>query len=444
MQVSVENSTALERRVTVEVPEDQIAEQVKTRLNELCRTARIDGFRAGRAPLSVIRQRFGRRVRDEIVGDLMQQSFSEALTQQELRPAGQPVIDPVAAKPGEGLTYTATFEVYPDIQIAPVESISLERVKCEIDDADIDTMIDRLREQNREWLTVERAAADGDKLAIDFAGSIDGEAFEGGSGEDFDLALGTGMMIDGFEDGLRGKSAGDEVELDLQFPEDYRNTELAGKPVKFKITVKKVTEGVLPEVDAEFIRKFGVESGELDAFREDVRKNMEKERDRAVHQRFNSEVMEKLAEANDFEVPASLVSGESDRMRQDVARELIMRGVNPADAGHDMDAEVAKRAKTRVKLGLLMAEIIKQAELRADPDKVRRMLEDMASSYEDPAAVVKYYYDNPEHLQQVEGLCLEDEVVNWVANQAQVVEQTVSFDALMNPVQTGEEVEASS
>ena len=444
MQISLEKPSTLERRLTVEIPEDRIVGQVQTRLEDLRKTVRIDGFRQGKAPLTVVRQRFGRRVRDEIVGEILQNSFSEALSQEALRPAGQPLIDPVSSEPGNGLRYTATFEVFPEITLAPVETLQVVRATCEIAESDVDAMIEKLREQHKEWVAVERSAQDGDRLHIDFAGTIDGEPFDGGTGSDFDLDLGTGMMIDGFEDGLRGQHAGTTVELDLRFPEDYRNTELAGKPVHFSILVKRISEPVLPVVDASFIEKFGVKDESLVTFRNEIRSNIEQERDRVLRQRLNTDVMNKLAEANDFAVPASLVGNETGRLRQQVARDLIMRGINPTDAAGQVETMVAERAKNRVKLGLIMAEIIKSAELRADPAKVRQMVEGMAASYEDAAAVVKWYYENPEQLQQVEALCLENEVVNWVVNHAQVTEESVTFDALMNPVQTDDKVEASS
>jgi trigger factor len=268
--------------------------------------------------------------------------------------------------------------------------------------------------------------------------------FEGGTGEDFDLVLGTGMMIDGFEAGLHGKKAGGGADLALQFPDDYRNEDLAGKAVRFEIDVKSVSESILPELDEAFIDKFGVSGGDIDAFRIEIRTNMEKERDRALRQRFSNDVMEKIADANDFDVPSALVASESERLRQQVAQELIMRGVNPAEAADEFEQSVRARAENRVKLGLIMAEIIKKAELTANPDNVRETIESMASSYEDPSAVVKWYYDNPEQLQQIEASCLEEEVVNWVAEQATVSDESVSFDALMNPVQTDDKVEASS
>jgi trigger factor len=443
MQISVEESSTLERRLTVEVPEERIAEQVKARLVDMRKSARIDGFRQGKAPLTVVKQRFGKRIRDEIVGEILQSSFGEAMSKQELRPAGQPVIDPVSSEPGSGLTYTATFEIFPEFELKPLDQVEITRETCEIGDADIDTMIEKLREQNKEWIAVERGAQDGDQLQINFAGSIDGEPFEGGSGEDFDLALGTGMMIDGFEAGLTGKMGGESADLNLMFPDDYGNKDLAGKAVRFIIDINKVSEAVLPEINQAFIDKFGVSGGDLPAFRDEVRANMEKERERALRQRFNNNVMEKIAGANDFEVPTAMVEAEAGRLRQQVAQELIMRGMNPGDSKDEFESAVRVRAKGRVKLGLIMAEIVKQAELAANPDKVRQMIENMASSYEDSAAVVKWYYDNPEQLQQVEALCLEEDAVNWIAEQAKITEVSMAFDALMNPVQTGQQLEAT-
>lgn len=444
MQISVEKSSNLERRLTVEVPEERIEEQVDSRLQNLRKSVRIDGFRQGKAPLKVVRQRFGERVRAEIVGEMLQSTIAEAMTSEDLKPAGQPVIDPVSSAPGKGLTYTATFEVYPEIELVPVDKLEIEKFNCEIGEKDVDQMIERLREQNREWLAVERPSQEGDQLNINFEGTVDGESFDGGSGDGFDLMLGTGTMIEGFEAQLIEKSAGEQVEMDLQFPEEYRNEDLAGKPVRFEVTVNKVSEPVLPVVNDAFMEKFGTKDADMSKFRTEVRENMEKERERALRQRLTNEVLEKIGAANDVDVPASLVKGESQRLGQQIAQEFTMRGVNPAVAGEELAGALKQRAENRVKLGLIMAEIIKTADLKAHPEKVREMIENMASSYEDPAAVVKYYYDHPEQLQQVEGTCLEEEAVNWIAERAILTETRISFDALMDPVQTDNTAEASS
>ena len=444
MHTSVEKSTTLERRLTVEIPEDRIATEVQVRLDKLSKNARIPGFRQGKAPAKVVRQQFGSRVRDEVVGEILQSSFGEAMNKEELRPAGQPMIDKVESSTGNGLRYTAVFEVFPQFELAPVDGLQVTRRTCEIGDADVDTMIQKLREQNKEWLAVERSSADGDQLSIDFLGTVDGVPFEGGKGEDFTIQLGSGTMIEGFEAGLAGHTAGSQVVLDLRFPDEYRNTELAGKPVRFEITVNKVSESLLPELTDAFIEKFGVKEGGVDAFRTEVRQNMEKERERALRQQFTAEVMDKVATANEFALPSSLIQSEAQRLRQQVAREMAMRGLNPSDAMAEFENSVRAQAHKRVKLGLVMAEIVKQAQLKADPAKVRETIEGMAASYEDPSAVVKWYYENPQQLQQIEGMCLEDEAVNWIASRAQLSEQAVTFDALMNPVQTHTTTEAST
>lgn len=444
MQISLEKPTTLARRMTVTLPEDRIANELQSRLDKLRRTARIDGFRQGKAPVSVVQRQFGRRLRDEIVGELMQSSFAQAMTQEALRPAGQPVIDSVSAEPGQGLSFTASFEVFPEIQLAPAEQLEITRLRCDIGETDIDAMIVKLREQNREWVTVERLSQDGDQLTIDFAGSIADEAFEGGQGESFDLILGRGSMIAGFEDGLRGRKSGEQVTLDLAFPADYRNNQVAGQPVRFEIVIHRVAEPVLPEINEAFIEKFGVKDGGLEAFRREVLDNMTRERERVLRQRFTSEVLEKASAANEIDLPASLVDSEAQRLRQQIARDLMMRGVNPADAAEQIEQTVRERALQRVKIGLVMAEIVKVAELHADSGRVRQMIEGMAGGYEDPSAVVKWYYENPQQLQQVEAMCLEEDAVNWIASRAKVTEASISFDGLMNPVQTGQKVEANT
>ena len=444
MHISVEKSTTLERRLTVAVPEERIATEVQTRLDKLSKTARIPGFRQGKAPLKVVRQQFGSRVRDEVVGEILQSSFGEAMNKEDLRPAGQPVIDKVENTLGSGLRYTAVFEVFPQFELSPIGQLELVRKTCEIGDADVNAMIEKLREQNKEWLAVERPAADGDQLSIDFVGTIESVPFEGGKGENFTVQLGTGTMIEGFEAGLLGKAAGDRASLDLRFPDEYRNSELAGKPVRFEITVTKVSESVLPEITDLFIEKFGVKEGGVEAFRKEVRQNMEKERERALRQQFTAEVMDKMAAANDFDLPNSLIQSEAQRLRQQVSREMTMRGLNPSEAISEFENSVLAQAHKRVKLGLVMAEIVKTAQLKPDAVKVRQTIEGMAASYEDPAAVVKWYYENPQQLQQIEGMCLEDEAVSWIAGNARVTEHSVAFDALMNPAQTDNTTEAST
>lgn len=423
--------------MTVSVPEERIADQVKDRLKELVRTVKIDGFRPGKVPFGVVQKRFGPRVREEVMGEVLRTSFSEALSAEELRPVGEPSIEPGNIEPGNGMSYTATFEVYPAIEIAPVEDLKIEKPVCEIGDADVTKMIETLRDQHKTWNPVERASADGDQITIDFEGKLDGEVFEGGTAENFELVLGLGQMIDGFEEGLVGKTAGAETVLELKFPENYQAQHLAGKDVQFNVTVKQVAEPVLAELNDEFFAKFGVQEGGEEAFRKEVLENMERERERALQRQFNTAVLNTVAAANELPLPQALVAAEIQRMQQQALQSMMQRGAPPENfdpaAMADMFQEPAKK---RVKLGLLMAEMIKTAGITADPAKVRETIESMAASYEDSAAVMKWYYEEPQRLQEIEAMCLEDEAVNWIVERAQVSEVPISFDDLMNPVQT--------
>jgi len=443
MQVSVKQSGDLEREMTVEVPEERIAGRVKDRLRELSKTAKVDGFRPGKVPFSVVQRRFGGRIREEILSEVLRSSFSEAITQEDLKLVGEPAIEPQTTGLGDGLSYTATFEVYPTIVLAPIEKLTLERPVCEILDPDIDRMVETLREQHKTWQSVDRESRDGDQLTIDFVGKIEGEVFEGGEATDFQLILGAGRMIDGFEDRLVGTQAGTEAELNLTFPVKYQAEDLAGKDVQFLVKIKRVEEPVLPELDDEFYKKFGVESGDGEAFRLDVREKMEHERTRALQRRFNASAMDAVAAANELVVPRALVESEIQRLQQQAMQSMLQSGGNPSDFDPSkMGGMFEESAKKRVKLGLLMAEIIKCADIEADPTKVRGLIESMAEGYEDSSAVVKWYYDDPKRLHEIEAMCLEEEAVTWIAERAEINEVDISFDDLMNPGQTGLQTEA--
>jgi trigger factor len=323
------------------------------------------------------------------------------------------------------MSYVATFEVYPTVALQPVEDLNLERPACEVAESDVQKMIGTLREQHKTWVEVTRAASDDDQTTIDFVGEIGGEPFEGGTATDFELIIGAGRMID------------DETELNLKFPDAYQNENLAGKDVIFKVTVKKVSEPVLPALDDEFFTKFGVQSGGLEAFQIDIRENMERERDRALKRRFNSGVLDRVNEANELPIPQALIQQETMRMQQQAMQTMMQRGGSPQDFDPSQMMGIFEApAKKRVKLGLLMAEMIKSAGISADPGKVRGTIEAMASSYEDSAAVVKWYYEDPQRLHEIEAMCLEDEAVGWITARATVNEVSISFDDLMNPGQT--------
>ncbi|MGR8946848.1 MAG: trigger factor [Gammaproteobacteria bacterium] len=438
MQVTVEKPSNLERKIVVEIPEDDINSQVTSRLKDLTKKVKVDGFRPGKIPFSVMKQRFGAQVREEVVNEVLRQSYADALTEQELRPAGEPVIDPIESKRGEGLKYTAAFEVFPEVSLGPIEELTIERASCEISDADVDQMVETLRKQHKTFTEVERASQEGDQITIDFVGRIDGETFQGGEAEGFELELGAGLMIDGFEEGLTGKSAGDEVTLSLRFPEKYQNAELAGKAVEFEVKVQKIAESALPELDAEFFKNFGVEEGGEEAFRKEIRENMDRERERALKQKLSRDALDQLHDSNTLDLPKSLVESEVQRMRQQTVQNMMQRGIDPSQLGLDDNEALTEAASKRVKLGLLMAEMVKEAEIKPDPAKVRETIEGMAASYEDPAAVMKWYYDDPQRLQEIEAMCLEEEAVNWMVERAQTKDVQISFDDLMNPGQTDE------
>jgi len=436
MQVSIENSGALERRMMVQVPEEQISAQVKEKLGELMRSVRIDGFRPGKAPLVVVQRQFGERVRNDVLGDLLRKSFSDALQSHDLRPVADPVFDPVSAEVGSGLSYTATFEVYPEVKLAALNELSIKRPVCEIADSDIDAMLEVLRRQHATWEEASRVAAMGDRLVVDFTGTVDGELLERGSATDHEMELGAANMIDGFESGLVGAAAGDVRTLDLHFPTPYSREDLAGKAVQFVVTVKQVKERVLPALDDELFAKFGVTEGGLEAFRTEVSENMSRERDRALLRNFNRGVMESLSAAHELDLPVTLIAVEARRMHEESRRNLTMRGVDPDRVGHPGPEVFGPQAQERVKRGLLMAEVVRTSGVQATPAKVRSMVESMAASYEEPEALMRWYYSEPDRLKEIEAMCVEDEAVNWLVAQANVTDEAISFDDLMNPGQT--------
>jgi trigger factor len=436
MQVSVETTGKLEREMRVAVPEERIAGEVQNRLARLSRTTKVAGFRPGKAPLKVIEQRYGKRVREEVVGEVVQSSFYEAIAQEKLRPAGSPSIHPLEAEQGQGLTYTARFEVYPEIQLQPVEGLEIEKAVCEIDDDDIDRMIEVLRKQRAQLQEVDRPARSGDTVEIDFTGSIEGEPFEGGSGSDFRLELGSGRFIEGFEQGLIGKAAGEEATLDLTFPGDYQDEKLAGKPVQFQVQVKKVLEAVPPELNEEFFAQFGVTEGGEAAFHEELRSHMEREAESAVRNRQRQVIMDALVKANPIDVPNSLIHEESHRLLRQFQSQLKAYGIADEKGLPDDTSVFEERAAQRVATQLIVLEIIRSQGFEADPGRVREMIEKNAENYEDPAAVINWYYQDKQRLAEVEAVVLEDQVIDWVMQNAAVKEAKVSFDELVNKGQT--------
>lgn len=430
MQVSVENGAGLERRLTVALEPERIESAVENRLRDFSRSARLPGFRPGKVPVRMLRQRYEDQMRTEVIGELMQSTFGEALVQAGLSPVAQPTfnvdMDPQAGR----FAYTASFEVLPEFELGSLAGRQVKRPLVELLDADLEALIERLREQRKTFNEVERPAIDGDRLKISFTGTLAGEQepFPGGTGTNFQLILGSGQMIPGFEAGLVGASAGEERVLELSFPEEYHAEHLKGRAVSFVVTVHAVAEPKLPEVDADFAKAFGVEDGDLERFRQDVRANMSRELKQRVEARVKSQVMDLLLEANPIEIPKSLINQEIQTLKEQMRQNL--RGNTKIELPDQLFEGNARR---RVALGLVLAEVVKSNRLKADPDRVREAVEDMASTYENPQEVVDYYYNNKDHLASVEALALEGQVVDWVLTQVEVEDQPQTFQELMGP-----------
>ena len=429
MQVSVEPVSGLERKMTVQVPADRVDQEVEKRLRSLVGKVKIDGFRPGKVPFKVVKQRYGEGVFHEVAGEVMQSSFYEAVSQEKLRPAGAPSIEARTLTQGEPLEYDATFEVYPEFEPAAVDSIEVKKPTAEVADADIDKMIDTLRKQRKTWAEVERAAAEGDQITIDFEGSIDGEAMEGGKAEDMAIEIGAGRLIKSLEGQLAGLKAGDEKTLDVTFPDDYHAKELAGKAAQFAVTVKKVEEPAIPEADDEFARQFGVEEGGIAALRDEVSANMGRELRQAVQKEVKTQVMDGLIKLNDVEAPKSLIQDEIKALR-----EQMMSQVGQQIKGADFpDSFFEEEAKRRVTLGLIIGEMIRKEEMTPDEDRIKSALEDLAANYDDPKQVIDYYRTNQQAMANVESMVMEDQLVDWVLERAKVSEETKDFDSIMNP-----------
>ncbi|UUY06933.1 trigger factor [Pseudomonas sp. J452] len=431
MQVSVESTSALERRMTIGVPAERIETEVTKRLQQTARRAKVAGFRPGKVPMSVIRQRYEDSARQEALGDLIQATFYEAIVEQKLNPAGAPAVEPKSFEKGKDLEYVAIFEVIPEIQVAGLDSIAIERLQAEVADADVDNMLEILRKQNTRFEASDRAAENGDQLTIDFVGKVDGEVFAGGSAKGTQLVLGSGRMIPGFEDALVGVKAGEERVITPTFPADYQNLDLAGKAAEFSVTVTAVAAPQLPELNDEFFTLFGVKEGGLDGFRAEVRKNMERELRQAIKSKVKNQVMEGLLAANPVEVPKALIGNEVNRLRVQAVQQFG-GNIKPDQLPAELFEEQAKR---RVSLGLLVAEVVKQFELKPDDARVREVIEEMASAYQEPQQVVAWYYKNDQQLNEVRSVVLEEQVVDTVLQKAKVTDKAVSYEEAVKPAE---------
>jgi trigger factor len=424
MQVTVESGEGLERHMTVELPADKIEAAVTQRLKQIGRTAKMDGFRPGKVPMNMLRRHYGGQVLQEIYGEMIESSYQDAVRQEKLNPAGMPKIE-IKEASAEGLfSYTATLEVMPEIELAQLQG-SISRPVAEVSDEDVSGMIEKLRKQRASWNGVERAAAEGDQVKINFVGTMDGEAFEGGSANDVPLVLGSNSMIEGFESGLLGVVKEEKRTLELNFPENYHVADLAGKPVTFEVEVNEVNEESLPEVDDEFAKQFGAEEG-VDKLKADIRENMQRELEQRVKARIKSQAMDVILNSNEIQIPKALLDEEIDALRNQT-RERLPQGSGSFELPRDMFEDQARR---RISLGLLIGELIKQNNIELDSERVRKTIEEFAASYEDPKQVVDYYYGNQDQLAAVQNVVLEDQVVDWVLSQVEVKDEPTSFEAL--------------
>jgi trigger factor len=435
MQVTVESTQGLQRRVKVQVPEERIQGEISKRLTSIAQSARLPGFRPGKAPMKVIAQRYGKQVREEVVGEIVQSSFQDAIVQESLRPVGTPTIDPLEWKSGSGVVYTAVFDVYPEVSLPPIDSLKIARPEAKVGDQDVDRMLERLRKQRRRWESVQRAATPGDRVLVDFQGTCDGQARDDLKTEGYAVELGAGQLFKQLEDSLLGTEAGQELSLDLHFPSDFGAGELAGKPVHFQVKVNAVEEPVLPEIDDDFAAGFGVKEGGIEKFKSEVRDNMQRELEEGIRSTTKRRVMEALLAGRNLDLPESLIEREVQRSLEQRRLELSHSGVDTSDI--ELDPEDFKQAAgRRVSLGLLVGELIKENGIKADPNEVRARIDSIASTYEDASEVVRWYYSEPGRLSEVESTVLEDTVVAWILERATVVPEASSFDELLNPGQT--------
>ena len=431
MNVSVENLSTLERRVNVSLPITAIETEVDQRLKKLARTVKLHGFRPGKVPFRLVAQQYGPQVRQEVVGDTVQKSFGDAVRERNLRAAGMPRFEAAGDAPDAAeFAYTATFEVYPELELGDLSQSTIERPVVEVGAADIDRTLDVLRNQRATYEKAERAAEATDELLVDFVGTIDGVAFDGGSGQDARFQLGKKRLLPEFEAGMVGMKAGDTRTFPVSFPEDYAGREVAGKTASFEVTVKEVAGPVVPALDAEFARQMGVADGDVARMRTEVEANVRREVERRVKARLKEKVVEALLAATPVEVPKALVAEEVERLKDMARRDMESRGMSVGNAPLP-DELFAAQAGRRVSLGLIFAEAVKKHGLHAKPAQVKAEIQGLAESYERPEEVVKWYYGSAQRLSEIEAMVVESNVVEWALGAAQVVDKPTAFDELM-------------
>ncbi len=429
MQISVETTQGLERRMTVQVPSARVDDEVQSRLRDMRARVRLDGFRPGKVPLKVVQKRYGTQVRGEVLNDVVQKTYGEALEQEGLRPAGAPQIEPVQLDSGQDLEYQATFEVLPPVTVEGVEAIEIERPAVDITGADVTGVIERLRRQHATHVEVERAAAEEDRVTFDFHGTVDGEEFEGNQGEDVPTVIGSGQMPAEFEAELVGISAGEEKTVEYTFPEQFPDAKIAGKTARFAVTAKKVEVAELPALDDELAKQAGIEEG-LDTLRERVRESLQRERDQAVRARVKQQVMDGLLAHNDVDLPKVLLDQEIQHLREQTLQRMKQAGQTEPEP-ELQSSQFEGDARRRVSLGLLVNEIVRGNEIRLEQQRLQEALQQIAAGYEQPQQIVQYYLQNRELMRSLEVQVMEDQVTEWLAERAKVTDKPMTFDQLM-------------
>ena len=436
MQVVLESPNALERQFTITIPNEDIETEFEAKLAETAKRARIDGFRPGKVPPKVVRQRYGQAIRQEIASDLIEKSLGQALTEHDVKPIGQPKIEDLHFEEGSDFTFKATFEVFPDLDPALVDGDNVEQIKCKINAADVKEMIATLREQRKGWKESARAGAkNGDRVTINFEGFLNGETFEGGSGQDHVLVLGSGSMIPGFEDGIVGMKKGESREVEVIFPEDYHAENLKGKDALFKIEVTKLERGQLPTIDEEFIKAFGVESGDEKDFKAEVKEQMARELSMTLKNINKSKVFDILLEKNsDTPVPETAIKSEINTLKQQAAKRF--GGGQQFDPDQLPDELFTEEAERRVRLGILLGATVRKLDMQADADRVRSLVDEMATAYDDPEQVVNFYYSNNDNLKQIEALAVEEQVAEKLLESAKAKTIDMSYADVMKSRQS--------
>ena len=427
---NVETLSSLERRVSMKLPANDIEKQIDERLKKLARNVRMPGFRPGKVPLKLVAQTYGPQVRSEVMSDAVQKSFTDAVKEANLKVAGYPRIEKKEGSDAEALEFSATFEIYPEVKVGDLADATIERPQVTVDEAAIDRTIEILRKQRTKFVPASRPARDGDRAVVDFEGTIDGQPFQGGAAKDFAFAVGEGRMLPEFDAAVRGMAAGDTKTFELNFPADYHGKEVAGKRASFNVTLKKLDEPQLPEIDAEFAKSLGVADGDIAKMRSEIRSNVERETAKRVESKVKSQVLDALLAKTPLELPKSLIQMEAQQLVQRAAADLQARGIKPEQMPLDPAAFEAT-AKRRVALGLIIGELARTENLQPKPAEVRAVVEAEAATYESPAEVVKWFYMQPQRLQEMEGVALEANVVKWVLSKAKVVEKPTPFDDLM-------------